>query len=223
MLRKTKWNIITIVLIVILVFVWTGTREEKPEKSLPNLPGAKVELSALPENLQQSLELIENKALNKQKEIDKNLFKLDFISRLKGRTIAASTPLVLQVNYNHSRSEWVTSMPSSFVGLTKEQLASVLETWEIKQYSPDKALIISRTLSGLSPEEKKYQHLGIKDRKVAIFYGKKGNNNLKQLTNIKIYSLSEPEKDELENEILVSSEEELLAILEGLMSSINRD
>lgn len=223
MLRKVKWNLITIVLIIIFVSVWVGIKESESDKPLPDINRSRIELSALPENLNQALKTIEKRAARKQQGLDKKIFNLNLVNRLRGQTITSSTPLVLQTYYDNSKLERVTSMPSSFVGLTVEQLSSVLEEWKIKQYRPDKVLVMYRTISGLSPEEKKFQHLGIKDGKVAIFYGKKGKDCLKQLTNIKVADLSTREKNALKEGILVSSEEELLTILEGLMSSINRD
>ena len=61
-------------------------------------------------------------------------------------------------------------------------------------------------------------HLGIKDGRVAIFYGKSGNKHLKQLTDIRVNNLPSQEKETLAEGIVVNSEEELLAILEGLAS-----
>jgi len=72
-------------------------------------------------------------------------------------------------------------------------------------------------ISEVNNDEYKYI-IGIEDNKVAIYSGKEKDNQIIQITEIKIKKLPESEKDSLKKGIKVESDKELFTILEGLVS-----
>jgi len=152
-------------------------------------------------------------------------YKLNFSTLFTQKQINSTTPLVLQTYYESTGEleEKISNMPSFFIGLTIEQLDLLSDEWKVKDYSEDKALILYRNISNFLDKEQELKHLGIKDGKVAIFYGESGEKYLKQITGIDIALLPDNIKDLLKKGIVVHSEEELLSVLEGLMSIINKD
>ncbi len=211
--------IVSVLIIILIGFTYYQQKETNPKYQLDQLP--KIELSALPEDIYQSLTEMEELAIQKQREVNKNgSFRLDFLHLSADKPISSSTPLILQTYYDGSKKmvQWVTSMPSAFIGLSTEDLTSISKQWEVQQYNPGRALILYRNVGDLAPEDKNTMHLGIKDGKIAIFYGKSGDEFLKQKTDINIGDLPFDERLRLEEGIIVNSQEELLTILEGLNS-----
>ncbi|MDI3547695.1 MAG: hypothetical protein PWR10_1347 [Halanaerobiales bacterium] len=223
MSRIIRQGLFVFILIITIVLVWNDFREHEGDKGIPQ-PNylRKAKISALPEDIAESLSLLEKRAINKRKEINKRGFRLDIFSLTKEKKIESSTPLILQTYYDGSDQlvQRVTTMPDSFVGLSAGELSSIADDWEVKEYDPGKALVLYRKVDDLSPEDKKIMHLGIKDGKVAIFYGESGERYLKQMTEIQVSDLPYSEQEALKGGIVVHSREELLSILEGLIAII---
>lgn len=177
-----------------------------------------LKLSTLSEELAESIAVIEKKAAM----LKKGRFTLDILSLTgeKNNYIQANTPLVLQTYYQGSEElkQNITTVPNDFIGLTFNELSQIAGEWQVKTYKPGKGLVLYRSLDQLSPDDKKNMHLGIKNGRVAIFYGESGDKFLKKLTEIKVDDLPYSEKMNLEKGIVVKSQEELLSILEGLIS-----
>ncbi len=202
-----------LVIVLFIITVWYIGDNGMKEYSDPILPEAS--LSNLPEDLENTIGMITARIGDKGDSEG-------FFTFFPGNKITAETPLVFQTYYQKSDeiSEYVTGMPPSFIGLTTEQLKEAMQEWSIKKYEPQNALILYRSKDDLLPEDKNNQHLGMKDGKVVIFYGKKDKKNktVKRKTDIDIADLPEKEIAKLEEGITIKSEEELFTILEGLLS-----
>ncbi len=211
-----KYLLIFVIVVAVLAF-WYGINSRNikdPEN--PVLPETKI--STLPDDIKGAVESIALRAEKLGTKNGRGLFNL-----LKQDEISKDTPLVLQTYYSKSDqiSEYVTSMPASFAGLTIEQLESTLREWNIEEYNPKNTLILRRRKERLSPEDRNNQHIGIKDGRVVIFYGKKDKRNnkvIKQKTSIKVEDLPQSEREKLKDGIDIKSKEELFTILEGLLS-----
>ncbi|MFP4660728.1 MAG: BofC C-terminal domain-containing protein [Halanaerobiales bacterium] len=185
-----------------------------------------INLSILPDDISSSLEALNEKASKLQEEISvRENFYFGKINLASANYISADTPLIVQTYYKKSNSmvQQVISMPENFIGLTINELKNISENWEIKEYTSGKLMIVYRSFDDISPEDRSKMHLGIKDNQVAIFYGRSGQKNLKKQTDIPVSELPVEEQNNLREGIKVESNEELLAILDGLISSINRD
>ncbi|ADL12241.1 BofC C-terminal domain-containing protein [Acetohalobium arabaticum] len=81
-------------------------------------------------------------------------------------------------------------------------------------------IILKRRVDKVCPEHKEEMYLGIKDGTVAIFYGNPDDEQeiLKRKTNISVDLLPAEEIESLKEGIIVESQKELLALLEGLSS-----
>ena len=214
-MKENRNVIIASVLVIALIFLWVNVNmvenKDQKENNLQNQYHSDVRLSNLPGNLNQSL----SKAEKRAQEIKGSLNFFNFFSSKK---IDSTLPMILELHYADGVIEKrITNIPTSFAGLTEKQLRSVLNDWKLKEYNSDEALILKKNISDVSPEGKNYYHIGIKDNRVAIFYGKQGNM-LKQLTEINVNKLPVEETRILQNGIVVKNKEELLAILEGLKS-----
>jgi hypothetical protein len=209
--KKNRNIIIVSFLIIASVFLWIGLNDTGIEQEKSQYY-SKVKLSTLPNNLYQSMIAIEERA----QEI-KGSFNI--LNSLVNKKIKSTFPLILELQYTDGVIEkTIIDMPESFVGLTEKQLKSILNKWELKKYSTEDAIVLKRNVSEVSPEGKGFYHIGIKDNKVAIFYGKQGDL-LKQVTDIRVDNLPLDEKTPLQQDgIVVKNKEELLSILEGLRS-----
>jgi len=181
-----------------------------PENKLDKYP--EIKLSTIPDDLKDAVDAA--RVIKSQKN---NYNLLEMLSK---KTIGDELPLILQrYDNNSSVTENLTIMPDSFVGLSLKELNSVLKSWVVKEYEPGNVLIL---------QEKKRDNdkflVGIKDGKVAIFYISSDNKDrlLKQQTEIEVYNLPLKEREALENGIIVNNNEELLTVLESLLS-INQD
>ena len=185
-----------------------------------------MNLSILPDEIFQSLELINKRAYDLQKDLsDRQGFSFSYFKLAGEKYISANTPLIVQTYYKKSDSlvQEIITIPANFVGMTISELNNITEQWEIKEYTAGKLMILYRSLDEISPKDKNSIHLGVKEGKVAIFYGERGQRNLKKLTEINVKILSLQEQRNLKDGITIGSSEELLSILDGLISSINND
>jgi hypothetical protein len=98
-------------------------------------------------------------------------------------------------------------------------LASRYSDWQLIKKN-EKEVIFRQELNKVCPEHRDKMYLGVKDGVVAIFYGdlKDENKILKHKTNISVELLPKREINNLEQGIKVSSQNELLTLLEGLAS-----
>ena len=216
-MNKRSNFIIIGILLVVFILLWGNLNNPNTQNQRDNQEvkyHSEVKLSNLPADINQSI----NKAVKRANNFKKPRSLLNMFS---SENIIDSSPLILELHYADDVVEKkITNMPESFVGLTRGQLKLVLDNWKIKEYNSSQALVLQKEIPEVSPKGKGYYHLGIKDDRVAIFYGKKGNS-LKQMTEITVNELPPGERRTLQEGIVVQNEEELLAILEGLRS-INR-
>ena len=227
MSKKFKRVFVVLVLLLTIVLIYNeidpiNLNSEKPESYNRPL----MNLSVFPDEISQSLELLNKRASNLQKDLNKRKgFTLEYFKLAGERYISANTPLILQTYYKKSNSlvQDIYAMPGNFIGLTVSELENISDQWEIKDYTPGKVMILYRALDEVSPEDLNKMHLGIKGDKVAIFYGESGQKNVKKLTEIKVNDLPLEEQMNLKKGITINSNEELLSVLDGLISSINRD
>lgn len=108
--------------------------------------------------------------------------------------------------------------PAEMVGLSMNELASQIEVWNITEFSEDRIVMVQKQ-QGMSPSCLKTMHIGERDGWVTIFYGTPDKRcKPKSVTRIKGSDLPPGELDDLEKGIPISSEEELLRVLETLAS-----
>ncbi|MFW5856230.1 MAG: BofC C-terminal domain-containing protein [Bacillota bacterium] len=165
-------------------------------------PGSGVKLSFLSREVRNSL----FRDIN-----DENLY-FEFSGVLE--RLSANIPLILITRYIDTDREErkIIPMPSPFTGLTISALESHLKDWQLKDYHPKSGLVLYREEKELVPVTASL-HLGIIEDKVAIFY-----NNGDRTTGINVDMLPEEEVARLEKGINITSQEELLTLLEGLQS-----
>jgi hypothetical protein len=108
--------------------------------------------------------------------------------------------------------------PHEMIGLSKDALAKDIEPWSITEFSENQVVLFQKR-QGMSPPCLKTMHIGEKDGWVTVFYGTPDNRcRPKSATRIKASDLPPGELDDLKTGIPVSSEEELLHVLEALAS-----
>lgn len=164
-----------------------------------------------------SLKFLEEKALLKQEEFNFwTKIKLGFIG--KGDLISPHSTLIIQLDdlSTNNLTQYNLTMPNAFVGLTSSQLASLADDWLI--LAGEEILFLYQNYLPLA-SVKDVLSLGVKEGRVAIFYGE-NQNKLKQLTDIKVKDLPQEVQESLKDGIIIRSEEELLTILEGIISII---
>lgn len=222
-LRKVIITSILILLFLVSIYEITpemnNVKKSRLEKSPP------VRLSILPEDISMSFVSLETEAKELKQLLNKKGISFNYINLAGEKYINKTTPVIIQTYYKKSNKlkQDVISMPESFVGLSIQEFRSIAKGWEIKEYSPGKIMILYKSLEKLAPEDREKMHLGIKNGRVAIFYGESGNDHLKKITEIKVEDLSYQEQEDLKSGIVVNSEEELLSILDGFISNINQD
>ena len=200
-------------------FLFDNSSYGRPEGGNNIVEYPKVRISSLPQKVQDSLSGLEEKLTGDQK------FALDFRRLFAEDYISDSVPLILKVGTSEEDfQQYITDMPDFLVGLTFSDLEEKLESWQLEQLNQGQALVLSRIIEGKPTdkvdEEWDSYYLGIADGKVAIFEVEKNTErtNLLQKTELESDLLPEQETAALREGIYVSSEEELLAILEGLLS-----
>lgn len=227
MLKVYRRSLIVLILLILIVFLWNEIEPISPNKGNSKFDNRPLmNLSILPDEIFQSLELINKRAYDLQKDLsDRQGFSFSYFKLAGEKYISANTPLIVQTYYKKSDSlvQEIITIPANFVGMTISELNNITEQWEIKEYTAGKLMILYRSLDEISPKDKNSIHLGVKEGKVAIFYGERGQRNLKKLTEINVKILSLQEQRNLKDGITIGSSEELLSILDGLISSINND
>ena len=218
MYNYKKKCIMFLLVIVIVIMGWAGwstyfDRFDQQEYHINE--NLNIKLSTLPESTQKSLLNLEKKVNQELK--DESLLELkNFFKRFNKNIITADTPLIFKKTADDEiLQKNVILMPDFLTGLEISQLKSLLNNWYVKDFQQDQYLILSQKISD-SENEIKYI-IGIEDNRVAI-YSREDDNKLLQVTEIKIEKLPQSEKKNLKKGIRVNSDEELFAILEGLVS-----
>ena len=221
MIKGRKKQVLLVVIIVItIILIWNQSmlRVQDNNDSFLIPP---VRLSTLPEDMARSIALVEERARDKQERLLKNnRLLIDIRSLAKKDLITSNTPLIIQTYYKGSEQlvQRITSMPDSFVGLSPEDLSVIANEWQVKFHDFSDALILYQEVDDLTVADKEIMHLGIKDGRVAIFYGESGQKYLMKMTDISVDKLPLSEKKALEKGVVIYSQEELLSLLEGLVS-----
>lgn len=211
-----KRFITILILIVTIVLLWNEVCYKPDHEEFPL-----VKISNPPIDIIESLRTLDKMALKLKNDINTLSLKL-----AREKYIYPNTLLILQIYYQKSNIlvQNMVNIPENFVGLTINELKSILNNnWEVKDYIPGQLMILYSSLDALSPEDESRLHLGIKEGKVAIFYGREGTNNLKKVTNINVEKLPFEEQKNLEKGISIDSDEELLSVLDSFISRVNRD
>ncbi|HHY98159.1 MAG TPA: hypothetical protein GX509_05425 [Firmicutes bacterium] len=137
-----------------------------------------------------------------------------------GATIGKDTIVVTRVIYECGHEEVESrDAPPEMIGLDREGLKTECKDWNIVEFSPGRVILESHR-PGMSPKCRRTMHVGVKDGFVAVFYGTPAARcQVKSITQIPVSGLPPAEREDLEKGIVVSGEEELLKLLEGLSES----
>ena len=115
-------------------------------------------------------------------------------------------------NHNSTSNQ---TFPKELVGLTEKEVQKLQPDWEIIRFEPN-LLEVKITLEALDEQCANRRYLGLSEGRVAIFRGMPGRGVLEKLTAIRADNLPTSEVESLKAGLEVSSEGEILEILEGL-------
>lgn len=224
MRKITRQVLLVSFLIFAIMLIWNEVDTNHHNNSLDT---PDIKLSKLPDDIAESLSLLRKRAAEMKDEIERNYdFSLDIVFLSRDKYINANTPLILQTFYKDKNKlvHNVTGMPDDFIGLSVDELNSVSGDWMVKEYVPDKSLILYRTSvsQGVHANHSNQEDviIGLKDGKIAIYTANKEGRQLEKVTDISVLDLPDNEREILEKGIQVQSQEELLTILEGMRSFI---
>ncbi|MEJ6952038.1 BofC C-terminal domain-containing protein [Natronospora cellulosivora (SeqCode)] len=214
----------TFVLLIAIFILWSD-RNTNLNSDTPYLDSLiSIQGSPLPENIIDSLNKIKNNAVSLRRDKNERSFVIfNSLALSQKDKILQSTPLIIQVFYEKSNIliQEIVAMPEEFIDLNLDEFLLLLENWQLKEYSSGRMMILYKSVNEFAPNKEKKMYLGIKDSKIAIFNG--NGNHLKKITDINVENLPEEEIESLRKGIYVNTQEELLSILDGLISSINMD
>ena len=134
-------------------------------------------------------------------------------------TVGTTTNLIYQIVHRQCGHQEVLRRrsPSDEIGLTIEDLQAIYRDWTVEQTDSD--VLLTADMEGLCPSCLEEVFVGIHEGKVAVFNGEPGGAHwIREVTEIPVEVLPPGEQADLEAGISVTSEEELLQILEGLMN-----
>lgn len=106
------------------------------------------------------------------------------------------------------------SAPNFMLRKTQEDIANTFDEWDILYFTDDQ-VIMQRIVDN---RPNLMYTLGVEGEFIAVFYGDKADNNLKEITNVPVSPLPEVEKERLLTGIPISSEDELIRRLEDYSS-----
>lgn len=107
---------------------------------------------------------------------------------------------------------------SEVVGMTRDEVAKLYREWQIESFSPQ-TVVLKITVNGVCKDHRKLRFVGVRDGKVAIYYGTPTDKPiLKEMTDIEVASLIEQVQTALQQGIAFQTEEERLRIMEGIQS-----
>ena len=222
MIKGRKKQVLLVVIVIItIILIWNQSMLRVQDNNSDSFLIPPVRLSTLPEDMARSIALVEERARDKQARLLKNnRLLIDIRSLTNKDLISSNTPLIIQTYYKGSEQlvQRITSMPDSFVGLSPEDLSAIANEWQVKFHDFSDALVLYQEVDALTAADKEIMHLGVKDGRVAIFYGQSGQKYLMKMTDISVEELPLSEQKALEKGVEIYSQEELLSILEGLVS-----
>lgn len=132
--------------------------------------------------------------------------------------VTANTELIQKKVYLRcGDEEALRSKPTdNLIGMDISQVQKAFPGWAIDKFDSD-ALELSMKVDDYCPDHANNYFIGIKDGRVAVFYGKPGPKAImKEMTNIPVNALSGEDLEQLQKGLPVKSHEELLRILEGM-------
>ena len=128
--------------------------------------------------------------------------------------ITPSTKMVYKYFYKlDNTTEVIEDVPPYFlIDLTRQDLEKEFKNWQIESFSASE--VVMKTV--IEGESIQHYIIGDYDGFVAVFYEKEINgNNLKEITNIPLESLSIEEQEEIKKGIKISGKEELIKFLQN--------
>ncbi len=128
--------------------------------------------------------------------------------------ITPSTKMVYKYFYKlDNTTEVIEDVPPYFlIDLTRQDLEKEFKNWQIESFSTSE--VVMKTV--IEGESIQHYIIGDYDGFVAVFYEKEINgNNLKEITNIPLESLSIEEQEEIKKGIKISGKEELIKFLQN--------
>ena len=134
--------------------------------------------------------------------------------------ISANTDIVQKITYTKCNEQEIfkTKPPDNLVGLNFAQVQKIYNGWSIEKFDT-KEVEMSLKVDSLCREHANNMFIGIKDDKVAVFYGVPGPKAIiKEVTKIPVAALMPQDVQELRQGLVVQSKEELLRTLEGMQA-----
>lgn len=133
------------------------------------------------------------------------------------KTIHANTQMIYQYFYTKDKvtKEQQELAPVFLQGLDMEQLKSVYEGWQLMLFSPEKVVLRCK-IEGLSTET---YILGENNGFLSVFYEDASQKlHLKEQTELPLSALPDGQKQQIEEGLRVTGEENLAKLLADLMS-----
>lgn len=207
-----KIMIISFILLLALIF-WNDV-EQRDNYSLENI--FPIRQADLPENIKGFLDVL----IERAGDIKDQGFGLQSFRLAADDYINSETLLILERYYreNNTLLQNAVKIPDKLVGLSLKELQEISLPWEVKEYNPGELVILYRTFEKIGR-----MHIGERDGRVAVFYGEQGEEDLVEITTIKVNELPVEEQNSVREGLIINSAEELLSVLDGLISSINKD
>jgi hypothetical protein len=101
-------------------------------------------------------------------------------------------------------------------GMTAEDLALVFPGYAVQSFAADQAVLFKLT-PGMCPDMTVYRTLGVRDGRVAVFYGRPGTGlMLQRLTTIEVIGLPAADRERLATGIVLPGDSAVERFLEGL-------
>lgn len=102
--------------------------------------------------------------------------------------------------------------------MTRDEVAGLYHEWQIDVFT-QKLVVLQLSVNGVCKEHRNTRFVGIRDGKVAIYYGTPTDKPIvKEITAIEATKLPLQVQQELEKGIVYQTEEERLRIMEGLQA-----
>lgn len=134
--------------------------------------------------------------------------------------ITNNTELVQKIIYLKCNDEEVlrTKPTENLVGLNIYQTQKIYQGWTFDKFD-NTEVDMTLKVDSYCREHTNNMFIGVKDGRVAVFYGKPDYKPIvKETTSIQVNKLMPRDVEELEHGMIVQSKEELLRTLEGMQS-----
>lgn len=138
-------------------------------------------------------------------------------SKVSEAKITPSTKMVYQYYYEEDgKTEVLEEEPPYFLlDMTRQEIENDFNDWKVESFS-NKEVIMKKTIKGKSNQ---HYILGEYNGFVAVFYEKEINgNNLKEITDTPLESLSEEDRKRLKEGIAIDGDDNLIKALENIES-----